>query len=194
MLEIRVIYFLLLATILLFAGCKKSATETTNTQQSNVEQAAAQSAQPTPDLPRPSGPIEFTDVTAQAGIRFKHNSGAFGKKYLPETIGAGAAFLDYDNDGWHDILLVNSTDWPERKKARSFPALYHNNKDVTFTDVTAQSGLAVELYGIGAAVADYDNDGRQDIYITGVGANRLFRNQGDGKFTDITAKAGVGDP
>lgn len=192
--EIRVIYYLLLAAILLFTGCKRTATETANTAQANTEQVATQSAQPTPELPRPSGPIEFTDVTAQAGIRFKHNSGAFGKKYLPETIGAGAAFLDYDNDGWQDILLVNSADWPERKKTKSFPALYHNNQDGTFTDVTSQAGLAVEMYGIGAAVADYDNDGRQDIYITCVGANRLFRNEGNGRFTDITARAGVGDP
>ena len=130
----------------------------------------------------------------EAGIRFKHNSGAFGKKYLPETIGAGAAFLDYDNDGWQDILLVNSMDWPENKKRKSFPALYHNNKDGTFTDVTHQAGLGVEMYGLGVAVADYDNDGNQDIYITCVGPNRLFRNLGGGKFADVTARAGVGDP
>lgn len=194
MLQTRVIYFLLLATLLLFAGCKKSSPETTATGQASTEQAAVQSAQPTPEQPRPTGPIEFADVTAQAGIRFKHNSGAFGKKYLPETIGAGGAFLDYDNDGWQDILLVNSMDWPERKRAKSFMALYHNNKDGTFTDVTGQAGLAVEMYGIGAAIADYDNDGHEDIYITCVGANRLFRNLGNGRFADTTARAGVGDP
>jgi len=134
-------------------------------------------------------------VTAQAGIRFKHNSGAFGKKYLPETIGAGCAFLDYDNDGWQDILLVNSMDWPESKKNRkSFPALYHNNKDGTFTDVTGPAGLAIEMYGIGVAVADYDNDGHADLYITCVGPNHLFRNLGNGKFADVTARAAVGDP
>ncbi len=91
---------------------------------------------------RPSGPIKFTDVTAQAGIHFKHNSGAFGKKYLPETMGSGVCFLDYDNDGWQDILLVNSMDWPGHKSGKSFPALYHNNQDGTFTDVTRQAGLA----------------------------------------------------
>jgi len=122
------------------------------------------------------------------------NSGAFGKKYLPETIGAGCAFLDYDNDGWQDILLVNSMDWPEHKTGKSFPALYHNNHDGTFTDVTRQTGLAVEMYGIGVAVADYDNDGNEDIYITCVGTNHLFRNTGNGKFVDVTARAGVGDP
>ncbi|HYO91794.1 MAG TPA: VCBS repeat-containing protein, partial [Pyrinomonadaceae bacterium] len=190
----RVIYYLLLTAILLLAGCKKSSPEEAATEQTSAEQAVTQSAQPTPEQPRPTGPIEFTDVTTQAGIRFKHNSGAFGKKYLPETIGAGGAFLDYDNDGWQDILLVNSMDWPEQKRAKSFMALYHNNKDGTFTDVTGQAGLAVEMYGIGAAVADYDNDGNPDIYITCVGANRLFRNLGNGKFADITAKAGVGDP
>jgi hypothetical protein len=179
--------------MLLVAGCKKTATETPAAEQANVEQAANQSVPPTPEQPRPSGPIEFVDVTAQAGIRFKHNSGAFGKKYLPETIGAGGAFLDYDNDGWQDILLVNSMDWPERKRGKSFLALYHNNKDGTFTDVTGQAGLAVEMYGIGVAAADYDNDGNEDIYITSVGANHLFRNLGNGKFADVTARAGVGD-
>jgi hypothetical protein len=155
---------------------------------------AAPSPSPSPSPVRPSGPIEFTDVTAQAGIHFKHNSGAFGKKYLPETMGAGCAFLDYDNDGWQDILLVNSMDWPEHKGSKSFLALYHNNKDGTFTDVTRASGLAVEMYGIGVAVADYDNDGNDDIYITCLGPNHLFRNLGNGKFADVTTKAGVGDP
>jgi hypothetical protein len=133
-------------------------------------------------------------VSAQAGIHFKHNSGAFGKKYLPETLGTGCAFLDYDNDGWQDILLVNSADWPEHKTVKSLLALYHNNQNGTFTDVTRQAGLAVEMYGIGVAVADYDNDGNDDVYITCVGPNHLFRNLGNGKFADVTARAGVGDP
>jgi enediyne biosynthesis protein E4 len=143
---------------------------------------------------RPSGPIEFTDVTAQAGIHFKHNSGAFGKKYLPETMGSGVCIIDYDNDGWQDILLVNSMDWPGRKTGKSFPALYHNNKDGTFTDVTRDAGLAVEMYGMGCTVGDFDNDGYDDIYITTVGSNHLFRNLGNGKFADVTGKAGVADP
>ena len=145
-------------------------------------------------LLRPSGPISFTDVTAQAGIRFKHNSGAFGKKYLPETMGSGVCFLDYDNDGWQDILFINSMDWPGHKSGKSFPALYHNNQDGSFTDVTQQAGLAVEMYGLGCAVGDYDNDGNDDIYITAVGSNHLFRNLGNGKFADVTIKAGVADP
>ncbi len=124
---------------------------------------------------RPSGPIEFVDVTAQAGIHFKHNTGAFGKKYLPETMGSGVCFIDYDNDGWQDILFVNSMDWPERQSGtKSFPALYHNNHDGTFTDVTRQAGLAIETYGLGCAVGDYDNDGFEDLYLTTVGSNHLF--------------------
>jgi enediyne biosynthesis protein E4 len=156
---------------------------------SKALQLAAKSRTP----PRPSGPIEFTDVTAQAGIHFKHNSGAFGKKYLPETMGSGVCFLDYDNDGWQDILFVNSMDWPEHKNGKSFPALYHNNHDGTFTDVTRDAGLAVEMYGMGCAIGDYDNDGYPDIYITAVGSNHLFHNLRNGKFSDVTAKARVSD-
>lgn len=154
----------------------------------------APSSSQNPVASRPSGPIQFTDVTAEAGIHFKYNNGAFGKKYLPETMGPGACFLDYDNDGWQDILLINSTDWPGHQTRKSFSALYHNNHDGTFTDVTRAAGLAFEGYGLGCAAADYDNDGNVDIYITAVGANHLFRNLGNGKFADVTAKAGVADP
>jgi enediyne biosynthesis protein E4 len=194
---------LLLVTFLLLAGCKPKQADAPESAAPNQAAATPQAqATETPSSPpvlsarpvRASGPIEFTDVTAQAGIHFKHNSGAFGKKYLPETMGSGACFLDYDNDGWQDILLVNSMDWPEHKSGKSFPALYHNNKDGTFTDVTQRAGLAVEMYGLGCAVGDYDNDGNVDIYITTVGANRLFRNLGNGRFADVTAKAGVADP
>jgi hypothetical protein len=178
---------------LLLCSCKQAPTAGPAAPATETAAAVA-SPSPSPTPPRPSGAIEFTDITSEAGIRFKHNSGAFGKKYLPETIGAGGAFLDYDNDGWQDILLVNSMDWPDNKKRKSFPALYHNNKDGTFTDVTQQAGLGVEMYGIGVAVADYDNDGNVDVYITCVGPNRLFRNLGGGKFADVTARAGVGDP
>ena len=183
----------LFSFVALICGCK-SAANVTPQAQAPAEIAVTASPSPSPTPPRPSGPIEFTDVTAEAGIHFKHNSGAFGKKYLPETIGSGVAFLDYDNDGWQDILFVNSMDWAENKKHRSYPALYHNNHDGTFTDVTPQAGLAVEMYGIGVAAADYDNDGNVDIYITCVGPNHLFRNLGGGKFVDVTKSAGVGDP
>src|SRR5215510_3222489 len=88
-----------------------------------------------------TSPLTFTDVTAAAGIRFTHNNGAFGKKYLPETLGAGCAFLDYDNDGWQDLLLINSTNWPGHPGPKSYPALYHNNRNGTFTDVTRAAGL-----------------------------------------------------
>jgi hypothetical protein len=138
--------------------------------------------------------IRFTDVTAETGIHFRHNSGAFGQKYLPETMGSGVCVLDYDNDGWQDILFVNSMDWPGHESAKSYSALYHNNQDGTFTDVTRQAGLASQMYGMGCTVGDYDNDGYDDIYITALNGNHLFRNLGDGKFADVTAKAGVRDP
>jgi hypothetical protein len=135
--------------------------------------------------------IVFTDVSASAGVRFLHNNGAFGKKYLPETLGSGCVFFDFDNDGWQDILLINSTNWPGHAAPRSSPRLYHNNGNGTFTDVTAGSGLDVDLYGMGGAAADYDNDGRPDVFITAVGGNRLFHNEGAGHFTDVTRRAGV---
>jgi enediyne biosynthesis protein E4 len=141
-----------------------------------------------------AGAPQFTDVTTAAGVRFRHNSGAAGKKYLPETLGSGGAFLDADNDGWQDIFLVNSRNWPGQSGTPSYPALYRNNRNGTFTDITQQAGLAVEMYGLGVSAADYDNDGRTDIYVTGLGPNRLFHNTGSGKFEDVTARAGVGDP
>jgi hypothetical protein len=168
---------------------------TTDKKGASEDQSATQPQAPAPtEAARYSGPIEFTDATAQAGIRFKHNSGAFGKKYLPETLGSGCAFLDYDNDGWQDVLLVNSINWPGRAGPKSYAALYHNNQNGSFTDVTKEAGLAVEMYGLGCAVADYDNDGFDDIYVTCLGPNHLFRNLGSGRFQDVTAKAGVGDP
>ena len=206
-----------LASIFAVAGCKSGTSiaavitahaSVTNVRATQISSAvvapAAAFTQKSPNeaqLPtksrsplRPSGLIEFTDVTAQAGIHFKHNSGAFGKKYLPETMGSGVCFLDYDNDGWQDILFVNSMDLREHKSGKSFPALYHNNHDGTFTDVTRAVGLAIEMYGMGCAIGDYDNDGYPDIYITAVGSNHLFHNLRNGKFSDVTPKAGVSDP
>jgi hypothetical protein len=141
---------------------------------------------------QPATPIAFTDVTTAAGIRFKHESGAFGKKYLPETMGSGCGFIDVDGDGWQDIVLIQSTTWPGRPKTPSTLALYRNNTNGTFTDVTRASGLAVEMYGLGVTAADFDNDGDEDLYVTGLGSSRLFRNDGKGHFTDATASAGVG--
>jgi hypothetical protein len=134
--------------------------------------------------------VRFTDVTAQAGIHFTHNAGRSGKKYLPETLGAGCAFFDFDGDGWPDILLVNGKDFIPRGR-RTTAALYHNNHDGTFTDVTKGSGLDVEMYGLGVAIADYDNDGREDVYITALEGDRLFHNEGNGKFRDVTEAAGI---
>ena len=134
----------------------------------------------------------FADVTDAAGLRFRHNSGAFGQKYLPETMGAGGAFLDVDRDGWQDVLLINSKNWPGRPAGRpSLHALYRNNRNGSFTDITARSGLDVSMYGMGAAAADYDNDGEQDVYITALDGNKLFRGLGGGKFEDVTARAGT---
>ena len=134
--------------------------------------------------------VQFADITAQAGIRFVHNAGRAGKKYLPETLGAGCAFFDADGDGWPDILLVNSKDFAPRGR-RTTAALYRNNHDGTFTDVTAGSGLDVEIYGMGVAIADYDNDGREDVYITALEGDRLFHNEGNGKFRDVTKTSGI---
>ena len=141
---------------------------------------------------RPSPGFQFTDVTSSAGIQFQHNSGSFGGKFLPETLGSGCAFLDYDRDGWQDILLINGMDWPGHKQRHSPLRLYRNNRNGTFTDVTSRAGLNVEMYGMGVAVGDYDNDGFPDILVTCVGQNRLFHNTGKGTFVDVTTASGLG--
>jgi hypothetical protein len=135
--------------------------------------------------------FRFADITGSAGIDFRHNNGAFGGKLLPETLGPGCAFLDYDGDGWLDILLVNGMDWPGHSKQRSTLRLYRNNRNGTFTDITKRAGLDVELYGMGVAVGDYNNDGFPDLLITCVGQNRLFRNTGKGTFIDATKASGL---
>jgi len=139
-------------------------------------------------LDRPA--VVFTDVTAQAGIHFTHNAGRTGKKYLPEAMGAGAAFFDADGDGWPDILLINGKDFTPRGR-RTTAALYRNNRNGTFTDVTAGSGLDVEIYGLGVAIGDFDNDGRDDVYITALDGDHLFHNEGNFKFRDVTKAAGI---
>jgi len=138
--------------------------------------------------------IAFQDITQKAGIHFVHNNGAYGKKYLPETMGPGVAFIDYDNDGWPDIFIVNGTNWPGQVSKHSTPKLYHNNHDGTFTDVTHKAGLDVEMLGMGVAVGDYDNDGYDDLFVTAMGQSHLFHNNGNGAFSDVTQKAGLMGP
>ncbi|MCH7988176.1 MAG: CRTAC1 family protein [Planctomycetes bacterium] len=138
--------------------------------------------------------VRFTDVTQEAGIIFVHENGANGEKLLPETMGGGCAFFDYDNDGDPDILFVNSKRWPWDMRPASKPAtlaLYQNDGSGRFKDVTTGSGLDVSVYGQGAAVGDYDNDGNVDVFLSAVGSNRLFRNLGNGKFVDVTKAAGI---
>ena len=149
--------------------------------------------------PSSADPIKFTSVTKEAGIRFKHHDGERGQRYFIEPLGAGAAFLDYNNDEFQDIYLVNGADLPpfiEERSGRGEPprnALYRNNGDSTFTDVAIAAGVADTGYGMGCAVGDYDNDGFSDLYVTNFGANVFFRNNGDGTFTDVTTQTGTGD-
>jgi len=136
--------------------------------------------------------FKLVDVTGAAGLKFRHYNGASGRKLLPETLGSGCAFLDYDADGWQDILLVNGMDWPGQTKQRSTLSLYRNNRNGTFTDVTRAAGLDVDMYGMGVAVGDWNNDGFPDLLVTCVGQNRLFRNTGKGTFVDVTQASGLG--
>jgi enediyne biosynthesis protein E4 len=170
---------------------------TSHLQSALLPMALAMSSTPgwaAPPVAPSASAVRFVDVTAAAGIRFKHQNGATGRKYLPETMGSGCAFIDYDNDGDLDIFFVNSKRWPGQVGPKSLPALYRNNGNGTFTDVTVASGLGVEIYGLGVAVADYDSDGWDDLYVTALGPNKLFRNVGNGRFVDVTTKASVGDP
>jgi enediyne biosynthesis protein E4 len=137
-------------------------------------------------------PLRFTDVTQEAGIHFIHDAGARGDKWYPETIGAGGGFFDYDGDGRPDILLINGRHWPQaRMSPEPTMRLYRNLGDGTFADVTAAAGLNFPVYGMGFAAADYDNDGDQDLLITGYLRQVLFRNNGDGTFTEATAEVGI---
>lgn len=139
--------------------------------------------------PAPDHPARFVDVTAKAGIEFVHKSGASPEKYMVETFGSGVAWIDYDNDGFPDLYFVNGAPGAAN-------ALYHNNRDGTFKDVTSQAGVAGDgagkgVYKTGVAVGDYDNNGYLDLYVTALGPNILYRNNGDGTFTDVTSAAGV---
>lgn len=171
--------------------------------------------------PPVSIPVQWSDRTKAAGIEFHHNNGAFGLKFMPETLGSGCAFFDYNGDGWPDIFLVNGRDWTRsevdaylrgsgREHARKFGfvapplkrhtpsrcALYRNNGNGTFTDVSHGSGLDVEIQGMGVTVGDYDNDGKPDLYVTALGHNYLFHNEStpqQPRFRDVTREAAVLD-
>jgi hypothetical protein len=147
-----------------------------------------------PRLGSAERPLQLENVAARAGIHFRHTNGASSRLYLPETLGSGCAFLDYDGDGHLDLFLVNSGPLPGfRGTGPFYPALYRGDGRGHFTDVTRAAGLAVSSYGIGCAVGDYDNDGHPDLYLTALGPNHLFHNDGNGTFTDVTKKAGVLD-
>ncbi len=146
--------------------------------------------QPAAEVPM----VKWIDITRTAGISFSHHSGAYGDKLLPESMGSGVAFFDFDGDGFQDLLFVNATDWPWHRAEGQAPAtaaLYHNEAGKGFRDVTAGSGLDVPIYGQGVAIGDYDNDGRPDVFLSAVGTAHLFHNEGAGKFRDATADAGV---
>ena len=141
-----------------------------------------------------TGPVLFKDIAQQAGLAtWTHHMGTPAKATIPETIGSGVALLDYDNDGWLDIYLVNgsSNDAEQGKTRPPHAALFHNNRDGTFTDVTLKAGVANDRWGFGAVVGDFDNDGWPDIYVSNLGKNRLYHNNHDGTFTDVAEKAGV---
>jgi hypothetical protein len=141
-----------------------------------------------------TGPIVFEDIAAQAGLATWHETmGTPQKSYIIETVGSGVGLIDYDNDGWMDIYLVNGSTYDAQSGKTTPPhaALFHNNHDGTFTDVTAKAGVANDRWGFGVAVADYDGDGWPDLYVTNFGKNRLYHNNHDGTFTDVAEKAGV---
>ena len=168
--------------------------------------AAAQSPQPTPPPAvvadaQASVPGKFVDITEKAGVHFLHQAPHTSRKYLIETMGSGVALFDCDNDGRLDLYLVNGAPYgdptpkgfiPQKTGPEYWNRMYHQRADGTFEDITAKSGLQGVGYGMGVAVADYDNDGYEDVFVTGYGGNRLYHNNGNCTFTDVTEKAGVG--
>ena len=180
------------------AGLALLATAAVLLLRSDEESADTPDAVPTgPQLPAMQSvrtpAIAFTDITAEAGIDFVHRTGAYGDRLLPETMGGGVAFFDYDNDGHPDVLFVNSMDWPWQPEPER-PAtsrLYRNLGDGSFADVTAQTGMDITVYGMGVATGDYDGDGFVDAFIAAVGGNRLYRNMGGERFEEVTEPAGV---
>ncbi|HSR54192.1 MAG TPA: CRTAC1 family protein [Acidobacteriota bacterium] len=173
------------AAALYFVSREETPQETVRDIETSAPQALQQRGEGMPQ-------VTFTDITEEAGIDFVHNNGARGDKYLPETMGGGVAFLDYDGDGDQDLLFVNSSDWPWSARSNPSPGLtlFRNDGQGRFQNVSRQAGLGESFYGMGVAVGDYDGDGDRDLFITAVGPNRLLRNDG-GQFTDVTAQAGV---
>ena len=138
-------------------------------------------------------PIQYVDITKAAGLTYRHNSGATGKKYLPETLGPGVAFIDYNGDGWQDLFFTNGKDWPGQRRRTSTLELYRNNQNGTFSNVTTTAGLAREIYGMGTAVGDFDNDSDPDLFVSALGQSLLFQNT-NGVFRDVTKEAGLFGP
>ncbi|MCA9751607.1 MAG: CRTAC1 family protein [Gemmatimonadetes bacterium] len=172
-------------------GCQPSGREEAAAP-SNTKSATATSAAGTV-RPGEGGAPEFSDVASEVGIDFVHNTGAFGQKWLPETMGSGCAWLDYDGDGDQDALLLSGRDFAGHATGgRQTPALYRND-DGRFTDVSAAAGVNVSLYAMGATVGDFDEDGDPDVYVTALGPNHLWRNDG-GKFVNVAKQLGVDDP
>ena len=172
---------------LLNAGC-----DSTPSAPQEATPAPAATLTPTFSAPTATVDIRFTDVTTAAGLIFHHEAGARGKKWYPETMGAGGGFFDADGDGWLDILLINGRPWPgEVQGPEPTMRLYRNQGDGTFQEVTTQSGLATPIYGMGMVAADYDNDGDHDLVVTGYQQTLVFRNEGRGTFTDVTALTGI---
>jgi len=179
------LFFIVFACCLSFCSKNKPAAEST-------PPAYVKASYVLPETTATPSPIRFVDITAAAGINFTHETGAFGKKWMPETMGSGGGFLDYDNDHRPDIFLVNGSYWPGHAKndAPPTPHLYSNLGNGRFKDVTSDARLNFTIYGMGCAFGDYDSDGDPDIYLTAVGNNKLLRNDG-GRFTDVTNEAGV---
>jgi len=188
----RLSLFLVVMVALVGGGAWWLLSKPDETQKPAAEVEVQAPATPVRQSPTVPPAVNFTDITRSAGIDFVHTSGAYGERLMPETMGSGLAFIDYDNDGDQDLFLVDSTYWPGHEgDARPHQRLYRNEGDGRFSDVSQEVGLALDFFGMGAAVGDYDNDGWDDLFVTAVGTNRLFRNEG-GRFTEVTDIAGVG--
>ncbi len=183
----KYISILILLPMFLFTGCDKKEEQKDKLEFTEEERDyTAEATRKNVDH------IRLTDITRTSGIEFEHVNGAFGKKWMPETIGSGGGFLDYNNDGWPDVFLVNGSYWPGQRTDGNppSPALYRNNGNGTFTDVSSSAGLNFSVYGMGCSIADFDADGDQDIYITAVGTNVLLQND-NGLFHDVAVQMGV---